>query len=173
MTRTERSVYPHALVKDRSVSKTGLDKALKKGGAGPHNWGNPLDYQGEATDNGDDLLADPLAETENKTSSDVPAESNNAPTGEMDQPSNNGPETSPVVQTKPMAMQDGRKMSMTEEEREKARMFRKGAMENDHVDLTSIARTSAAFSQSPPMEGGLSTSPVRNMNTLAKNMGKY
>ncbi len=32
------------------------------------------------------------------------------------------------------------------------------------VDLTSIARTSAAFSQSPPMDNGLSTSPVRNMN---------
>ncbi len=60
------------------------------------------------------------------------------------------------------------------------------------VDLTNIARSSAAVSHSPPADSGLSTSPVRNMNVvsgwyglaqlhtdepaprqLAKNLGKY
>ncbi|KZT71535.1 hypothetical protein DAEQUDRAFT_724052 [Daedalea quercina L-15889] len=40
MTRTERSAYPHALIKDRSVSKNGMDTRTPKGGAGGHNWGN-------------------------------------------------------------------------------------------------------------------------------------
>ena len=40
MTRTERSLSPRAIIKDRSESKTGMGKALRKGGAGSHNWGN-------------------------------------------------------------------------------------------------------------------------------------
>lgn len=40
MTRTERSLSPRAIIKDRSESKSGMDKALRKGGAGGHNWGN-------------------------------------------------------------------------------------------------------------------------------------
>ena len=40
MTRTERSLTPRAIIKDRSESKSGMDKALRKGGAGSHNWGN-------------------------------------------------------------------------------------------------------------------------------------
>jgi len=40
MTRTERSLTPRAIIKDRSESKSGMDKALRKGGAGGHNWGN-------------------------------------------------------------------------------------------------------------------------------------
>lgn len=43
MTRTERSLSPRALIKDRSESKSGMDKALRKGGAGNHNWGNIQD----------------------------------------------------------------------------------------------------------------------------------
>jgi len=40
MTRTERSSHPRALTKDRSENKSGLDKGLRKGGAGAHNWGS-------------------------------------------------------------------------------------------------------------------------------------
>jgi len=40
MTRTERSLSPRAIIKDRSESKSGMDKALRKGGAGGHNWGS-------------------------------------------------------------------------------------------------------------------------------------
>jgi hypothetical protein len=43
MTRTERSVYPRAVLRDRSESKSGLDKSLRKGGAGGHNWGKLAD----------------------------------------------------------------------------------------------------------------------------------
>ena len=39
MTRTARSAYPHALNKDRSEAKNGMDKHIPKKGAGPHNWG--------------------------------------------------------------------------------------------------------------------------------------
>jgi len=53
MTRTERSLSPRAIIKDRSESKSGMDKALRKGGAGGHNWGNLNDeylYETEALD---------------------------------------------------------------------------------------------------------------------------
>jgi len=39
MTRTSRSAFPRALHKDRSESKSGMDKSLRKGGAGTYNWG--------------------------------------------------------------------------------------------------------------------------------------
>ena len=40
MTRTARAAFPRAIIKDRSESKTGLDKSLRKNGAGYHNWGS-------------------------------------------------------------------------------------------------------------------------------------
>ena len=40
MTRTARAAFPRAIIKDRSESKTGLDKSLRKNGAGHHNWGS-------------------------------------------------------------------------------------------------------------------------------------
>ena len=40
MTRTARSSFPRAIVRDRSESKSGLDKSLRKNGAGMHNWGS-------------------------------------------------------------------------------------------------------------------------------------
>jgi hypothetical protein len=43
MTRTARSAFPRAILKDRSESKSGLDKSLRKNGAGMHNWGNLAD----------------------------------------------------------------------------------------------------------------------------------
>jgi hypothetical protein len=43
MTRTERAGFPRALGRDRSESKSGLDKSLRKNGAGQHNWGNLAD----------------------------------------------------------------------------------------------------------------------------------
>ncbi|TFK96238.1 hypothetical protein BDV98DRAFT_586503 [Pterulicium gracile] len=43
MTRTERTVSPRAILRDRSESKTGLDRSLRKGGAGGHNWGSMKD----------------------------------------------------------------------------------------------------------------------------------
>lgn len=43
MTRTARSTFPRALIRDRSESKSGLDKSLRKGGGGHHNWGSIAD----------------------------------------------------------------------------------------------------------------------------------
>ncbi|KZT50369.1 hypothetical protein CALCODRAFT_192839 [Calocera cornea HHB12733] len=43
MTRTQRSTDPHALIKDRSEAKNGLDKSIKKQGGGPHSWGSLKD----------------------------------------------------------------------------------------------------------------------------------
>jgi hypothetical protein len=43
MTRTARSSFPRAILKDRSESRTGLDKSLRKNGAGMHNWGSLAD----------------------------------------------------------------------------------------------------------------------------------
>lgn len=43
MTRTERSAFPRAVIKDRSESRSGLDKSIKKNGAGPHSWGSLAD----------------------------------------------------------------------------------------------------------------------------------
>lgn len=43
MTRTERATSLRAIVKDRSESKTGIDKHTPKNGAGTHNWGSLMD----------------------------------------------------------------------------------------------------------------------------------
>lgn len=46
MTRTERASYPRAVLRDRSLSRSGLNPQLRKGGAGRHNWGG-LDHEQE------------------------------------------------------------------------------------------------------------------------------
>lgn len=43
MTRTARATFPRALIRDRSESKSGLDKSFRKGGGGQHNWGSIAD----------------------------------------------------------------------------------------------------------------------------------
>jgi hypothetical protein len=40
MTRTARSSSLRAILKDRSESKSGHDKSIRKNGAGPHSWGD-------------------------------------------------------------------------------------------------------------------------------------
>ncbi|KAF9788099.1 hypothetical protein BJ322DRAFT_1047012 [Thelephora terrestris] len=60
MTRTERSLSPRAIIKDRSESKSGMDKALRKGGAGGHNWGNITDEYLLETEALDDERQEPV-----------------------------------------------------------------------------------------------------------------
>ncbi|KAF8558669.1 hypothetical protein OG21DRAFT_1504085 [Imleria badia] len=117
MTRTERATFPRALVRDRSESKSGLDKSLRKGGSGHHNWGSMLDegYLAEAA------LADEQA---------VAAEEDRRDSLDKN-PS------------------ERRSNSLTEEEKRLARNFRKTALKNQDIDLSAIARTSAAVSTSP------------------------
>jgi hypothetical protein len=45
MTRTSRSAFPRAVLRDRSESKSGLDKSIRKNGGGGHNWGSLADEQ--------------------------------------------------------------------------------------------------------------------------------
>ncbi|KAJ3814896.1 hypothetical protein EV368DRAFT_16647, partial [Lentinula lateritia] len=55
MTRTAKAAFPRAIIKDRSQSRSGFSKKMKKGGAGSHNWGklgeieneNELEYDSE------------------------------------------------------------------------------------------------------------------------------
>lgn len=61
MTRTERSLSPRAIIKDRSESKSGMDKALRKGGAGSHNWGNINDEYLIEAEALDDQQQEPVA----------------------------------------------------------------------------------------------------------------
>ncbi|KAJ3555816.1 hypothetical protein NM688_g2365 [Phlebia brevispora] len=79
MTRTERATSPRAILKDRSESKTGMDKHTPKGGAGPHNWGslmNERDLEDAAEYDRDVEQTEaqpprPKAETRRKSSASV------------------------------------------------------------------------------------------------------
>ncbi|KAI0732817.1 hypothetical protein C8Q72DRAFT_881746 [Fomitopsis betulina] len=121
MTRTARAAHPHALIKDRSVSKNGMGLRLPKGGAGGHNWGDLSreQYLEEAAsyDEQEDIV---------QQGRQVPAENAERPT-------------------------TGRRTSeLSEEEFTAALELRKKAARGNEVDLGSIARSSAAVSRSPP-----------------------
>jgi hypothetical protein len=118
MTRTERAAFPRALMRDRSESKSGLDKSLRKGGSGHHNWGSILDenYLEEAAVNDEQQAL--AAEQDRRDSFDKHASKR-------------------------------RSNSLTEEEKQSARQFRRTALKGQDIDLSAIARTSAAVSTSP------------------------
>ncbi|KIK80564.1 hypothetical protein PAXRUDRAFT_833455 [Paxillus rubicundulus Ve08.2h10] len=120
MTRTERATFPRALVRDRSESKSGLDKSLRKGGNGHHNWGSLANETYHETAFEDET--EDLAEDGNKKGVEKPE--------------------TPMVER--------RSNSLTEEERQLARNFRKNALKGREIDLSAIARTSHAVSVSPP-----------------------
>ncbi|KAI9567753.1 hypothetical protein HD554DRAFT_2106555 [Boletus coccyginus] len=118
MTRTERAAFPRALMRDRSESKSGLDKSLRKGGGGHHNWGSIADesyLEAAALEDGQQALA---TEEDRTDSLDKNAS-------------------------------ERRSNSLTEEEKHLARNFRKTALKGQDIDLSAIARTSAAVSTSP------------------------
>ncbi|KAJ3907521.1 hypothetical protein F5879DRAFT_941463 [Lentinula edodes] len=121
MTRTARATYPRAALKDRSQSRSGMDKSLKKDGAGRGNWGK----LGEVGYDDDD---------------EYDEESYEAETANLDA-SETGSEASSTLEPK-HSVSD-------QKEVEAARAFRKRALSGT-VDLSSIARTSVAVSGSPP-----------------------
>ncbi|KAH7883191.1 hypothetical protein F5I97DRAFT_1902855 [Phlebopus sp. FC_14] len=138
MTRTERSVFPRALVRDRSESKSGYDKSLRKNGGGHHNWGSLAD---------ESYLEAAAIEDEERDLANAPI---NKP-GSSDIPHTLWlltRRTRPVEHEKPAV--ERRQNSFTEEERQTAREFRKTALKGHDIDLSAIARTSAAVSMSPP-----------------------
>jgi len=125
MTRTERSISPRAIIKDRSEARNGLDPRLRKGGAGAHNWGTFGDearYEYEALD--DELHDLDAARADGETV--VPAEAR-------------GTSPRPIIAN-----------ALSEEERVEALRVRQQAFKKGGVDLSEIARSSSAVSGSPP-----------------------
>ncbi|KAL0071306.1 hypothetical protein AAF712_001872 [Marasmius tenuissimus] len=73
MTRTERSAFPRAVNRDRSLSKSGLERSLRKDGGGAHNWGrleDELDHEYDALD--DDIREDEEASSSSSDAADKP-----------------------------------------------------------------------------------------------------
>jgi len=126
MTRTERSTSPRAILKDRTESKSGFNKSLRKQGAGGHNWGSlrdELDHEREALeDNGQLDDADELnvdANADIRPSFDAPTDI------------------------------DKTNAVMSEDDVQKAREFREQGL-NGEVTLGDIARTSAGATSEHP-----------------------
>ncbi|KAH9947213.1 hypothetical protein B0H21DRAFT_360085 [Amylocystis lapponica] len=117
MTRTARAVFPRAILKDRTESRSGMDKRTPKNGAGTHNWGALVD------------------ERELEDAADFDEES--------------GYDVQPDVRRAQPPLPHARTRSLTEEDIQTARDFRKRALKLEGVDLSAIARTSSAVSTSP------------------------
>jgi len=65
MTRTARATYPRAALKDRSQSRSGMDKSLKKNGSGRGNWGKLGEYEDvEYNDDEEEEAAEILSTSE-------------------------------------------------------------------------------------------------------------
>ncbi|WVQ93965.1 hypothetical protein IAU59_001043 [Kwoniella sp. CBS 9459] len=186
MTRTERNQYPAALMKDKhSRSKP---ETSHKGGEGVHNWGSlrrkgedeasgfadaqvDLDGQSQAQARADDnemfdldedrLESLPISKPSDAgndirgtASADVEGNIARSPTDSMssiDSASEGG---------KPSM--GGRRMSnVSDEERDRARVYREGALHKGGIDLAHIARTSYGIAQSPPTNEYIGTSPTK------------
>ncbi|KDQ56676.1 hypothetical protein JAAARDRAFT_36166 [Jaapia argillacea MUCL 33604] len=124
MTRTERSAFPRAISKDRSESKSGLNKSDKKHGGGAHNWGSVMDER--------EFESGGIADEEREFEEDIEGTATRAVNPERERPS-----------------LDRSPSSLNEEEIANAKQIRKNALKGD-VDLATIARTSVAVSTSPP-----------------------
>jgi len=122
MTRTARAAFPRALVKDRSESKSGHDKHVRKDGAGAHGWG--------ALANEKELEDAALNDEQNELHEDYEDEDVEI-------------EKSDVLE------RTASSSSTSGEELESAKEFRKHALKGPGIDLAAIARTSAAVSTSP------------------------
>jgi len=118
MTRTARSTSLRAINKDRSESKSGHDKSLRKNGAGGHNWGS-IDDERQLEDAS---LYDEDLEEESRASDALSSRSDSSDNADL-----------PTVGG-----------AMTQEEREKAKKLRKNFQKAGEIDLSAIARSSAA-----------------------------
>ncbi|KAK0205309.1 hypothetical protein DFS33DRAFT_757205 [Desarmillaria ectypa] len=130
MTRTARATFPKAVLKDRSESKSGFDKSLRKNGGGQHNWGRLADERELEYAAMDDEALE-LQEEFEEAAED---------TASVSAASDSSNETKAVP---------ARAFSISEKEIETAKQFRKKALKGE-VDLAAIARTSSAVSSSPP-----------------------
>ncbi|KAG8991431.1 hypothetical protein FRB95_007752 [Tulasnella sp. JGI-2019a] len=127
MTGTIRATNPRALIRDRSNSKTGMDKSMRKAGGGAHNWGNIDDQiEGEMYDDGSEENLRDAAKSASIPPADVAGDRRLS------------------VSTASTGTSSG----LTEEEKEKAVEYRANALKSGELDLAAIARTSRALS--PP-----------------------
>lgn len=157
MTRTARAIYPRAIRKDRSESKSGYDKSIKKQGAGAHSWGSLIstanttgsrkndDVDDDEDDNEDDEVLDIVDQGQLAWPSSAVSTSGHGVVG------NDGNNDVTLKRSRSMsaASSSTRSISLTEEDIMQAKAFRKRVFSGGPIDLASIARTSSAASTSP------------------------
>jgi len=154
MTRTARAVYPRALTRDRSESKSGLDKSATKHGAGPHNWGSLHDEAAHELYGAQDSYED-----EYYSADEAYGERDDTTTSTISADDDEGFKN----------MKTGRRasVSVTETDRANARSFRTRSFKGrQDIDLASIARTSSAVSSSPPTSSILNSPTNRTKLTV-------
>lgn len=156
MTRTERSVFPRAMLKDRSESRSGLDKSLRKNGAGPHNWGS-LDDERELEYAAMDDEGIEAEEADDDSAKSVTSDGETYTTAgpcsflmfEQSRTTRNlRPLWSPLKRTSRPRGNSGRMPSRAKVTLLSPRRHLNLTLPT--VDLSAIARTSAAVSSSPP-----------------------
>jgi len=153
MTRTARAIYPRALTRDRSESKSGLDKSFAKHGAGNHNWGSLQDETHPVEDAAEYYSADEYADTASTVESSSTLGDDASKTQSQSQ--------------SPQQHQEQKRrasISITDADRASARSFRtRSFKDRPDIDLTAIARTSFAVSTSPtsPTDSFLRNSTTR------------
>ncbi|KAG5735181.1 hypothetical protein E4T56_gene1309 [Termitomyces sp. T112] len=126
MTRTARSSFPRAINRDRSESKSGLGKSIRKNGAGAHSWGSIADEREHELAAMDDEEYDM----------------------EQESLSDNLSSSSESLEEKKPAFERSNS-TLTSDDLENAKQFRKNALKTNNLDLSAIARTSSAVSTSP------------------------
>ncbi|KAG5351148.1 hypothetical protein C0989_007738 [Termitomyces sp. Mn162] len=138
MTRTARSSFPRAINRDRSESKSGLDKSIRKNGAGAHSWGSIADEREHELAAMDDEEYDM----------------------EQESLSDNLSSSSESLEEKKPAFERSNS-TLTSDDLENAKQFRKNALKTNNLDLSAIARTSSAVSTSPKSTVSPHASQVR------------
>ena len=121
MTRTERATSPRAIIKDRSESRSGMDKHTPKGGAGQHNWGSLM----RERDLEEAALYDEEIEEEESGGMNIPV----APL--CDQAPNFFP--CAVQPPRPEEPRKQSSLSVSEEERQEAVKVRKDALKKGQI----------------------------------------
>jgi len=144
-------------MRDRSSSKSGLDKSMVKGGAGPHSWGSPADEFDNVRAGEFDATTDQYDEADEERDT-VHFDTTTGTIVGSFPPSSSESDTASVVDDKsPTRDRSNSTMStgsagVTDSERATARNFRTASFNGNRtdIDLAAIARTSHAVSTSPP-----------------------
>jgi len=132
MTRTERAAYPRAVERDRSESKGGVDKSIRKGGGGAHNWGSLEDEQRFEQEGSFDELRELRDDENNREEDEEEPAARDSASGVTERQTE-----------RPRATSGG----LSPQELEKAKALRKRGL-SDNVDLSDIARSSQAVTAS-------------------------